>query len=70
MSKFLCEMNGTTWRRRIVSQLSCQTRQQVFRGLSKQSQVESEKRGLNHRITAKRFSGVPGMFDSLGMKVP
>jgi site-specific recombinase XerD len=49
-------MGSATWRRPIVSQLSCQTRQQVFRGLSKQSQVESEKRGLNHRITAKRFS--------------
>jgi hypothetical protein len=26
MTKLLCEMNGATWRRRIVSQRSCQTR--------------------------------------------
>ena len=63
-------MDSATWRRRIVSQLSCQTRQDVFRGLNNQSQMGLEKRSLNHRITAKRFSGVPGMFDSLGMKVP
>ena len=63
-------MDSATWRGRIVSQLSCQTRQDVFRGLNNQSQMELEKRSLNHRITAKRFSDVPGMFDSLGMKVP
>jgi hypothetical protein len=28
----------------------------VFRGLNNQSQMELEKRSLNHRITAKRFS--------------
>ena len=51
-----CEMDRATWRGRIVSQLSCQTRQDVFRGLNNQSQIKLEKRSLNHRITAKRFS--------------
>jgi very-short-patch-repair endonuclease len=49
-------MDSATWRGRIVSQLSCQTRRDVFRGLNNQSQMELEKRSLNHRITAKRFS--------------
>jgi len=35
-------MGSATWRRGIVSQLSCQTRQEVFRGLIKQSQVGLE----------------------------
>ncbi|MGA9012368.1 MAG: hypothetical protein WB509_07725, partial [Acetobacteraceae bacterium] len=49
-------MDSATRRGRIVSQLSCQTRQDVFRGLNNQSQIKLEKRSLNHRITAKRFS--------------
>src|ERR1700676_5369604 len=38
--------------------LSCQTRQDVFSGLNNQSQMASEKRDQNHRITAKRFSAM------------
>jgi hypothetical protein len=49
-------MGSATWRRRIVSQLSCQTRQVMFPGLNSHSQVGLGKQGVNHRITAKRFS--------------
>ena len=52
-------MDSATWRRRIVPQFSCQTRQDVFSGLNNQSQMELEKRSLNHSITAKRFSATP-----------
>jgi hypothetical protein len=34
------------------------------------SPLKLKRRSLYHSITAKRFSRVPGTFDSLGMKVP
>ena len=40
------------------------------RDLYKYTKMELKKWSLKLRITAKRFSGVPGTFDSLGVKVP
>jgi hypothetical protein len=33
--QLLCEMDSATWRRRIVSRLSCETRQDAFGSLTK-----------------------------------
>ena len=69
--QLLCEMNGATWRRRIVSQWSCQARGMALRLHLQQGHVKlREYADSNHRTTAKRFSRVPSMFDSLGVKVP
>jgi hypothetical protein len=40
------------------------------RDFYKYTKIELKDRSLERRITAKRFSGVPGTFDSLGVKVP
>jgi hypothetical protein len=53
----------------IVSRSSCQARER-WRAVVQTSPPKWGKRSLNHRTTAKRFSRVPGMFDSLGVKVP
>jgi hypothetical protein len=45
-------MDSATWRRRIVSQLSCQTRQQVYRGLNKPKPnviKENNQKSQNYR---------------------
>src|SRR5690349_24517024 len=53
--QLLCEMVSATWRRHIVSRLSCQAR--VGSGqLLPTGHLILKKQGLNHRITAKRFS--------------
>jgi hypothetical protein len=48
--------------------LSRQTRQDVFCALNNQSQMELEKRGPNHRITAKRFSATSVAGHDLGTR--
>src|SRR5271166_4848028 len=67
--QLLCEIDSATWRRHIVSRLSCQARARGGRSPPTDPLI-LKKLSLNHRITAKRFSGVPGTLDSLGMKVP
>ena len=55
--QLLCEMDSATWRRHIVSQLSCQARAGSEQSPPANALVLKE-RYLDHRTTAKRFSAI------------